>query len=217
MAGYTLQLFTDRLAPGGTLALPAGAVRVLYVAEGGASIAAADTVACLAANSAWHGATAAALTAGAQGARVLRYELVAGGTARDGEATLAAAVTLDAAGNYLMRCDRVEFPPGGVAYTHTHQGPGIRCLQQGKIRIDTAGASHTHAPGEAWFESGPDPVFAAGAADADTAFVRVMILPSIYLGRSSIRYMLAEDQDKPKRQSYQIFIDAALALPGAPA
>jgi len=58
---------------------------------------------------------------------------------------------------------------------------------------------------------------AAGAADEATAFVRVMILPREYLGRSSIRYMLPEDQDKPKRQSYQIYIDAPITLPGSSA
>ena len=36
----------------------------------------------------------------------------------------------------LLRCDRVDFPPGGVAHLHTHPGPGLRVLLQGRIRID---------------------------------------------------------------------------------
>ena len=43
-------------------------------------------------------------------------------------------------GELLMRGDSVAFPPGGCAYLHRHQGPGIRCLIEGGIRIDT------HAP-----------------------------------------------------------------------
>jgi quercetin dioxygenase-like cupin family protein len=214
MARFAMRLFTDRLEPGAERLLEGSARRVLYVAEGGVAVTAGDSVACLAANSAWHGGIAA-LRAGAAGARILRYEIAADGG--DADATLGAAIELDPASAYLIRCDRVEFPPGGVAYTHTHQGPGLRCLQLGRIRIETAGTAHEYAPGEAWFESGPDPVFAAGSQSETTAFVRVMVLPRTYLGRSSIRYIKPEDQDKPKRQSYQIYIDAPLALPGRPA
>lgn len=224
MAQFALQLFTDRLAAGAELALGAGARRVLYVADGSLGVAASDGAACLAPNSAWFGA-AAALRAGTAGAHVLRYELAAGdgaappaaGASVDSRLTLSAVVSLDPAAAYLIRCDRVAFPPGGVAYAHTHQGPGIRCLQLGSIRIETAGTVHRYAPGAAWFETGPDPVFAAGAETEETAFVRVMVLPRDYLGRSSIRYVRPEDQDKPKRQSYQIYIDAAIALPRSPA
>ena len=49
-------------------------------------------------------------------------------------------------GDWLVRCDRVDFPPGGVAYLHTHPGPGIRVLLKGRIRIDSAGESHEYGP-----------------------------------------------------------------------
>ncbi len=39
-----------------------------------------------------------------------------------------------------------------------------------------------------------------------------MILPAALLGKSSIRYVLPEDQDKPKRQTYQLFIDEPIKL-----
>jgi hypothetical protein len=223
MAAFVLRLFADRYAPGGCLALGADASRILHVADGFLSIASGDTLAALAADSTWQGAAPASLRAGTGGARVLRFELLVGdapGVAGDGVESgslKSAPVNFDRERAWLIRCDRVEFPPGGVAYTHTHQGPGIRCLERGRIRIETAGTSHDYAPGEAWFESGPDPVFAAGSATETTAFIRVMILPRDYLGRSSIRYLKPEDQDKPKRQSYRIAIDAAIELPGAPA
>ena len=34
-------------------------------------------------------------------------------------------------GDLLWRGDSVAFPPGGCAYLHRHQGPGIRCLIDG--------------------------------------------------------------------------------------
>ena len=124
-------------------------------------------------------------------------------------------LALDARGHYLLRCDRVEFPPGGVAYRHTHQGPGLRCLVAGSIRIETGGASHAYQPGEAWFENGADPVFAAGSERETTAFIRVMVLPRALAGQSSIRYVEDADKDKPRLQRYQIYIDHPIELPGS--
>ena len=92
------------------------------------------------------------------------------------------------------------FPPGGCAYLHRHQGPGIRCLIDGGIRIDTDGRSTSYGPGGAWYESGPEPVFAQ-AADRPTRFIRVMVLPAAYLGESSVEYLNDEDKAKPKSQS----------------
>lgn len=137
----------------------------------------------------------------------LLFELV---SAAEVGAKLSAPVALD--GERLMRCDRVDFPPGGVAYTHTHQGPGIRVLLHGDIRIDTGGESHAYKPLEAWFESGPVPVFAAASETEPTAFVRCMILPAELQGKSSIRYVHAEDADKPKPQRYRVYVDEPLSL-----
>ena len=79
-------------------------------------------------------------------------------------------------GELLLRGDSVAFPPGGCAYLHRHQGPGIRCLIEGGIRIDTHGRSTSYGPGGAWYESGPEPVFAQAAVDRPSRFVRVMVL-----------------------------------------
>jgi quercetin dioxygenase-like cupin family protein len=139
-------------------------------------------------------------------AHALSFDLVA---APDDDALLSAPVELDGE-ERLMRCDRVDFPPGGVAYLHTHQGPGIRVLLHGSIRIDTAGQSHRYGPLQAWFEPGPEPVFAAASETEPTAFVRCMVLPSRLLGQSSIRYVREEDAVKPKPQSYTVFVDKPL-------
>jgi quercetin dioxygenase-like cupin family protein len=114
-------------------------------------------------------------------------------------------------GEWLVRCDRVDFPPGGVAYLHTHPGPGIRVLLEGRIRIDSAGESHEYGPGEWWHESGPEPVFAAASEDEETAFVRVMLVPRELEGQRTIRYVDPADDEKPKLQRARIYFEQPLA------
>ncbi len=111
-----------------------------------------------------------------------------------------------------MRGDSVAFPPGGCAYLHRHQGPGIRCLIEGGIRIDTNGRSTSYGPGGAWYESGPEPVFAQAAPDRPSRFIRVMILPRQLIGKSSLELINEADKHKPRSQQYQIFVDAPIAL-----
>ncbi|MGC2125919.1 MAG: hypothetical protein WA652_23995, partial [Xanthobacteraceae bacterium] len=117
-------------------------------------------------------------------------------------------------GPLLLRGDSVAFPAGGCAYLHRHQGPGIRCLIDGAIRIDTHGRSTSYGPGGAWYETGPDGVFAQ-AANRPTRFIRVMVLPLAYLGKSSVQYLNEEDKAKPKSQAYKIFSDMPLTVEGA--
>src|SRR6516225_6767716 len=101
---------------------------------------------------------------------------------------------------------------GGCAHPHRHQGPGIRCLIEGGIRIDTAGRSTSYGPGGAWYESGPEPVFAQ-AAERPSRFIRVMILPRALLGKSSLQLVDAADAAKPRAQQYEIFADNPIARP----
>jgi quercetin dioxygenase-like cupin family protein len=135
--------------------------------------------------------------------RTLRWEL---GDEAPADALLSAEVALDD-GDWLMRCDRVDFEPGGIAYRHTHPGPGIRYLLFGQITIDSLGEEHTLGPGEAWFERGPDPVLAITAADEPSAFVRVLLLPAEWEGKRTISYVDPADADKPKTQRATIFLE----------
>jgi len=176
----------------------------LYVRSGSITARSGAIVATLAENSAWHGKDPCAIVAGKEGAEIYRWELREGTGAGS---ALRADLNLDPKASYLMRCDRVDFPPGGIAYTHTHRGPGIRCLLAGEIRIKVKGEEQLVRPGEAWFEAGPDPVLALASEREPTAFARVMILPAELRGKSSIKYVLPEDADKPKRQTYQMFVD----------
>jgi quercetin dioxygenase-like cupin family protein len=147
------------------------------------------------------------------GARVeghaLRWELVAGEP--EAGALQSARVELGR-GEWLARCDRIDFPPGGLAYAHTHPGPGLRYLLFGSLRIESGGETHDYLPGEAWFESGPEPVFAASSPEEPTAFVRVMLLPRAWEGKRTIRYLDPADEAKPKVQRPTLFLDRLLAL-----
>lgn len=214
-ASYELRLVEDSLHAGAVLELPAdGGNRVLYVAHGSISTGGQT----FEDDSAWHGRGAARVEAGSTGAALWRFELTKAGAplVRAGSAAgytrekLTAPLTWPIADSLLVRADSVAFPPGGCAYLHTHQGPGIRCLIEGGVRIDTNGHSTSYAPGTAWFEAGPIPVFAQAASDRPSRFIRVMILPARLKGMSSIAYVNAEDKDKPKSQSYKIFIDAPI-------
>jgi hypothetical protein len=127
-------------------------------------------------------------------------------------AKLAAEVDVTATADWLMRCDRVDFPPGGIAYTHTHPGPGIRCVLFGSILIESDGERNLYGPFEPWFERGSDPVYARASEDERTAFVRVMLLPREWQGKRTIRYVDAADEDKPKLQSARVFFDRPIVV-----
>jgi hypothetical protein len=212
----TLALYEDVLANGAVLALPA-LPRMIFLVHGGITIA-EHTVTD---GEAWQGEGAVTLTAGTAGATCWRFELAA--TSDDAGKHAAAGVSsllklaarLDTLpeGDLLLRGDSVGFPPGGCAYLHRHQGPGIRCLLEGGIRIDTHGRSTSYGPGGAWYETGPDAVFAQAAADRPSRFLRVMILPRALLGKSSIQYVNEADKEKPRVQHYRIFADAPIKRP----
>jgi hypothetical protein len=82
---------------------------------------------------------------------------------------------------------------------------------EGTVYIETRGTHQTHAPFEAWFETGPDAVYAEGARDRPSAFVRVMLLPAEWEGKRTIRYLKPEDAGKPKLQTARIYFDMPLA------
>jgi quercetin dioxygenase-like cupin family protein len=121
-------------------------------------------------------------------------------------------IQLDPFAEWVMRCDRIDFPPGGIAYTHTHPGPGIRYLLHGRLDIRADGHSASYGPGGAWFESGPDPVLATASEDQPTAFVRVLILPAEWAGKRTIRYVDPADEDRPKLQKPIVYLEHQLLL-----
>jgi len=209
-----LRLSEDILSNAATLALPP-LPRMIFVVHGAVTIAERT----LNDGEAWHGESAVILEAGGGGAACWRFELTAGATERatapgvTSREKLSARLDTLPPGELLLRGDSVGFPPGGCAYLHRHQGPGIRCLIEGGIRIDTHGCSTSYGPGGAWYETGPDAVFAQAAADRPSRFIRVMILPRALIGKSSIQYVNEEDKAKPRVQQYKILADAPIARP----
>ena len=209
-----LRLCEDTLSDAGNVSLPP-LPRMIFVVHGAAAIG-GQTVRD---GETWSGEGAVAVEAGDEGATLWRWELakseIGGAVAGPGVVSrekLTARLDTIPKGPLLLRGDSVAFPPGGCAYRHRHQGPGIRCLIEGGIRIDTHDHSTSYGPGCPWYESGPDPVFAQGAADRPTRFIRVMILPASYLGKSSVEYLNEEDKAKPKSQQYKIFVDLPLGV-----
>ena len=122
----------------------------------------------------------------------------------------ALAVDAEVGGGWVVRCDRIDFPPGGIAYRHVHPGPGIRRLLHGALTIDAAGEARTYGPGEPWFEGADHPVLATASADEETAFVRVLLLPAEWAGKRTIRYVDPADEDKPRLQRPTVLLEAPL-------
>ena len=202
---YEMRLFEDALFGDEEVRFEDPAPRAIYVSAGSISVDGEDV--------ALDGGVVltdlALLCAGADGATLWRWEVSssnADAEAHGHRTALRLAGRIDPAAiadEFLIRLDSVAFPPGGTALLHTHQGPGIRCLREGEIRIDTEGRSSSYCPGGAWFESGPEPVFAQASIDVSSRFIRTMVLPRSLLGASSIRYVNDEDRNRPKSQTYR--------------
>jgi quercetin dioxygenase-like cupin family protein len=193
---------------------------VLYVASGQLTV---QNEVAVNTDSAWFGSAECEAKAGPEGARVLRYELLKGasgtgsdspsGTAVESKLLLAHPVELDPSGRYLMRCDRVDFDPGGEALPHGHRGGGIRCLLRGRLEVRVGdGPFRTMQPGDAWFESGKEPVYALASRDEPTSFIRVSILPLEIQGKSSILYVDPADAARSKPRRYTLFVDDPIEI-----
>lgn len=207
-----LHLFEDNIAAGQKLTLSDTVARAIYVIGGAISNDEQEFV-C---DNGFVADGATTLTAGSAGASLWRWDL---SKADQEVSTHRITVKLSgqvpknlATSNSFLRLDSVAFPPEGTAMLHTHQGPGIRCLREGMVRIDTDGASISYGPGGAWFEAGPLPVFLQADHTIPSRFIRAMVLPKTLLGKSSIHYVNEEDRAKPKSQSYRSYGEIGLKL-----
>ena len=156
---YEIRLFEDVLFGGEEVRLDDPAPRALYVPAGSVTVngeeVPADGGVVL--------AESVRLCAGSGGAAVWRWEVAASDAdtaAYRHRTSLRLAGRIDPAAiadELLFRLDSVAFPPGGTALLHTHRGPGIRCLREGEIRIDTEGRSSSYGPGDACAKTGSGP------------------------------------------------------------
>jgi quercetin dioxygenase-like cupin family protein len=143
--------------------------------------------------------------------RAIVWRFDGDGVAAD-DALLTQIVSLDPSSDWIVRCDRIDFPLGGTAHRHVHPGPGIRYLLRGEIEIESEGRTTVYRPGEPWFERGPDPVRARASEQVETSFVRTLVLPVEWAGKRTIMYLEPVDDAAP-RQSATVFLEHAITLP----
>ena len=102
---------------------------------------------------------------------------------------------------WLLRCDRVDFPPGGVAYRHIAPRPGNP--PSAPRRADDrapSGDGRTYRGAVTPGSRGPDPVLATASATEETAFVRVLLLPRSGRGSGRSATSIRPTSEKPKLQ-----------------
>ncbi|MCV0427161.1 MAG: cupin domain-containing protein [Roseibium sp.] len=108
----------------------------------------------------------------------------------------------------LLRLDKVSFPPGASAWRHVHPGPGFRYLLKGQLRLQPDDHAKTVQAGDSWFEAENTPVKAtAGNSFAESAFIRLMLLPLKYKGKSTINVLSEEDRLRERRQTTTTYFD----------
>ena len=101
----------------------------------------------------------------------------------------------------VLRLDEVAFPVGAVAHRHTHAGAGWRHLVSGCLRIETDHGSQVIQAGTSWFEPSNSPVRAVALqTEGETRFVRCMVIPKEYEGRSTFRLCDPKDAGLPRLQ-----------------
>jgi hypothetical protein len=127
---------------------------------------------------------------------------------------LAHPLDRDPATPFVLRMDRVDFPPAGETPKHGHAGPGIRRLLSGRLLAEIAEEAHRIDPGGAWFETGTDPVIGRVLAPG-SAFIRCMVLDVELLGKPTFRAWSAEEAAKPRSASSRLFFDTIAALDAA--
>ena len=219
MSKFHLRIYHDHFTEEAVAALPAER-RVIYCVAGYAEIGDAAKTETIGSDGAWFSSQKTNDRGTDEGACLWRCELVApnapsGEIKCEGIKSFIAGdyeVEIDTSVKRLMRLDRVSFPLGGEALTHTHAAAGVRCLLEGNLLLQSLGHRYRVWPGDPWVEHGPDTVYAKASEHQLSSFVRVMIVPEQYKGRSTITYVKAEDQDKPKSQSYKRYLEEPISL-----
>ncbi len=222
MKDYVLRIAHDRLGKGQPLAL--GALdRVVYCRQGKVQVTSNGRQTTLGEDEAVYTGGTCSVEALDDASVAWRWELAPVDAASGKFAQAELGANTDVRGeyplpslvdgmNYALRCDRVSFPPGGEALTHTHAAAGVRCVHNGQITAECLGKLSVYKPGDTWLERGPDHVYAKTWDEGPMSFIRVMLIPETHFGRSTISYVRAEDQDKPKSQQYHRYLEEKVTL-----
>jgi len=199
----------DFLEPGRALALPPAA-RAIYMRHGACEAALPDRQLSLAEDT-------CALAVGAVTLRgegeLWCFELAAAWNESDrARVVLAVLLDRDPAAPVLLRADRIDFPPGAVTPRHGHAGPGIRRLLHGRLFAELGNEARRIDPGQAWFETGHDPVVGRNLVPS-SAFVRGMALEPSLLGKPTFRPWTEHDATLPRGVQPRPFFDEVVRLP----
>jgi hypothetical protein len=187
------------------LALSAGPHRFIYVREGRVVLASGEGESTCGEDDGLFATDAARLTG--EG-RVWIYEVDPSGVppAFDPSIILSHSFALDFGGPWLMRADRIESPSGAATPRHGHRGPGIRRLIYGRLLAEVGETWERIEAGQAWFETGSDPVVGTNIHTGNSAFVRVMVLPiELQGGKSSFMPASPEEAAKPRAVANRLF------------
>lgn len=125
---------------------------------------------------------------------------------------LARPLARDPSRPFVLRLDRVDFIPDADTPAHGHYGQGIRRLVGGRLLLRIGDRVERRNPGEAWFETGEEPVTARGLMP-DTAFIRALVMNPDMQGKSSFLAWTAEDATRPRNVAYRLFVDEVTRLP----
>ena len=108
----------------------------------------------------------------------------------------------------LLRVDEVCFPVGAIAHRHTHAGEGIRFVVRGSLRIEADDHVQTMQTGDSWFEASGSPVRAVSLHDQGvSSFLRAMIIPVSFEGKSTFALANPDDASLPRLQVTHRHID----------
>lgn len=114
----------------------------------------------------------------------------------------------------VLRADRVEFPAGMETPRHGHKASGIRRLYRGRLIAEIGAEVRRIDEGDAWFESGHDPVIGRNIAPS-SAFVRVMALPAALHGKPTFIPWSDAEAAKPRGTQRTEYFDALVRIPTA--
>ena len=107
---------------------------------------------------------------------------------------------------WLFRLDQITSTAGRIADRHQHPGPGIRCLLEGTFNVESAESERNLAPGDAWYETGPDTVVAWGSTQMPAKFLRGMILPTEWEGKVTGTWLSGEAA-RPRPGNWRLLVD----------
>ncbi len=122
-------------------------------------------------------------------------------------------IDLDPEAPVVLRADRVEFPEGMETPRHGHKGAGIRRLYRGRLVAEIGSEFRRIDSGDAWFETGHEPVIGRNIAPS-SAFVRALALQPELHGKPTFIPWSDAEAAKPRGTQRTEYFDALVRLLG---